>query len=961
MARRYALLVLAVLTAAAPATAQRTRRAPSAPPTQAVTTRPGLTWTDLMRLRTTTGTVVSDDGSTVALVAQPDRGDGEGLVVRVRDASATPGTVPTPIRVPRAAAPAVSADGRFVAFRQDAPFVERERLRTRKKPAPEAGAILVDVARGTSTNWTVVRRFAFARDGRTFALLFGPPDTTRVDTAGLTGRADTLQRVLPARKGEPGRRLLVRDLVSGRERTLRAVRDFAFSDDGRTLAYAVAARDSVADGLFALDLATGQTTALDRRSRGAYPRLAWSRTGTLAFLAARDSASGKPGPATLATWRPGDAGPAVRIAAAPAGWTLPPDNRLTWTDDGERLFVGLRPSAPAARRDTAFAPFDPDAILRERGVDVWGGSDARLQPMQKVQWDERSKRVWLAVVHTATGAVVPLDTADVLLAEIPQNPRTGLQRDAERHARAMSWDRSYSDLYAVDLATGQRRRLAERVEGPARLTPDGRAVVRFDGAAWQAIDTGAGTVRTLAAPPHPLANEENDLPAPASAYGLGGFVGAEATHAVLAYDRYDVWSLRLDGSAPVAVTNGEGRRMRTQLRIVTTDAERRAYAHGDTLLLTGYDEAAKTMGLWRAILGRPGVERVVAPTAPSDRDAPADRLATASEPGRVGFVAKAKKGATLVVTRESYRTFPDLYATTLGGAPVRRLTDANPEARRFAWGTSRPVAWASTDGERREGVVILPDGYDPAKRYPVLVNFYELMNDRLHVHPATAITHRMVLPQYSGEGVVIFLPDVRYEVGRPGLSALTSILPGVQRLVDMGIADSARIGLQGHSWSGYQAAWLVTQTHRFVAAAAGAPVSNMTSAYGGIRWESGMSRQFQYEQTQSRLGATLWNGRERYIENSPVFYADRVRTPLLLLHGDADGAVPWEQSIEYYLALRRLGKDVAFVQYRGEGHHPQSAANKLDWATRLYDFFGHYLLGRPAPAWMTDEVPYSGR
>lgn len=915
-----------------------------------------------MRLRTTTGAVVSDDGSTVALVARPDRGDAEGLVVRVADASSTPGRVPTPIRVPRAAAPQVSADGRFVAFQQLAPFVEIERAAQRKKPAPEAGAILVDVRRGTSTNWTVVRRFAFSDDGRTFALLHGTPDTTRLDTAGLAGRLDTLQRALPVRKGEPGRRLLVRDLASGRERTLRAVRDFAFSDDGRTLAYAVAARDSTADGLFALDLATGAVTALDRRARGAYPRLAWSRTGALAFLAARDSANGKPGLATLATWRRGDAAPVVRIAAPPAGWMLPPDNRLTWTDDGQRLFVGLRPATPRALPDTAFAPFDPDAILRERGVDVWAGADARVQPQQKVQWDERSKRVWLAVVHDATGAVVPLDTADVLLAEIPQNARTGLAIDRERHAREASWDRGYADLYAVDLATGQRRRLAEHVDGPARLTPDGRAVVRFDGAAWQAIDTATGEARTLVGPPHPLVDEEHDSPSPAPAYGLAGFVGAEAsTHAALVYDRYDVWAVRLGGGDPMPVTGGEGRRTQTRLRVVSTDPDRRAYAHGDTLLLSGYSEDDKTVGLWRAVLGQQGIAPVAAPTAPSDRDAPEGRLATTDEPGRVGMVAKAKRGTTLVVTRESYRTFPDLYATTLGGTAPRRLTDANPEARAFAWGRSRAVAWQSTDGERREGVVILPDNYDPEKRYPVLVNFYELMNDRLHVHPATAITHRMVLPQYSGEGVVIFLPDVRYEVGRPGLSALTSILPGVQKLVDDGIADNARIGLQGHSWSGYQAAWLVTQTDRFVAAAAGAPVSNMTSAYGGIRWESGMSRQFQYEQTQSRLGTTLWNGRERYIENSPLFYADRVRTPILLLHGDADGAVPWEQSIEYYLALRRLGKDVSFVQYRGEGHHPQRYANKLDWATRLYDFFGHHLLGRPAPAWLTDGVPYSGR
>ncbi len=961
------MLVAAVL---APAGIAPPARAQSRVTPAGTETRPALGWTDLMRLPTLAGTVVSDDGSTVATVAQPDRGDAEGLVVRTapvatgRRASGAPAT-PDPIRIPRAASPAVSADGRFAAFLQTPPLAEAERLRLKKSPASEPGAILVDAVRGVSTTWTAARRFAFAPDGRTFALLHGPPDTTRLGDVPprRTTRADTLMRGFPLRKGEAGRRLLVRDLVSGRDVTLRGVREFAFSDDGRTLVYAVAHRDTTADGLFARDLDSGATTVLDRRTRGAYPRMAWSRSGTLAFLAARDRADGTPGDADLRTWRAGEPAAALRIGQPPTGWTIPPDSRLTWTDDGQRLFVGLRPAAAPASADTAFAPLDVSAILRERGVDVWGAHDARIQPQQKVQFDERRRRLWTALLDIAAGTLVPLDSGDVLLADVPQNPRTALARDAERHAAEASWDRGYADLYAVDLATGRRRRVAEHVDGPARLTPDGRAIVRFGGRAWQALDTATGAARTLGGPDTPLADEEHDSPDPAPAYGLAAFVGADSTRAALVYDRYDVWALALGGGPPSNVTGGEGRRTKTQLRIAETDPDRRAYAHGDTLLLTGYDEAAKTQGLWRVVLGRPeSIVRLAPGTAPDDRGGETSRGRPRGDaPGRIGVVVKAKRAPLVVITRESYRAFPDLYATDLSGAAPRRLTDASPDARQFAWGRSELVRWQSTDGEAREGVVILPDGYDASKRYPVLVYFYERMNDRLNVYPATAVTHRPVLPQYVGEGVVVFLPDVAYEVGRPGLSALKSILPGVQMLIDRGIADGARIGLHGHSWSGYQTAWLVTQTNRFVAAAAGAPVANMTSAYGGIRWETGVSRQFQYEQTQSRLGATLWEARDRYIDNSPLFFADRVATPLLLLHGDADGAVPWEQSIEFYLALRRLGKDVTFVQYRGEGHHPKAYANKLDWAMRLHDFFGHYLLGRPAPAWMTEGAPYAGK
>ncbi len=201
---------------------------------------------------------------------------------------------------------------------------------------------------------------------------------------------------------------------------------------------------------------------------------------------------------------------------------------------------------------------------------------------------------------------------------------------------------------------------------------------------------------------------------------------------------------------------------------------------------------------------------------------------------------------------------------------------------------------------------------------------------------------------------------MRFEVGRPGFSATKSVVPGVQRLIDLGIADPDAVGLHGHSWSGYQTAFIVTQADIFAAAIAGAPVSNMTSAYSGIRHSTGLARQFQYEQGQSRISGSLWEARDEYIDNSPVFFADRIRTPLLILHGDADGAVPWEQSVELYLALRRLEKPSWLLQYRGEDHHPQTYPNKLDWALRMKEFFDHYLKGAPAPAWIADGVPYEG-
>jgi dipeptidyl aminopeptidase/acylaminoacyl peptidase len=271
------------------------------------------------------------------------------------------------------------------------------------------------------------------------------------------------------------------------------------------------------------------------------------------------------------------------------------------------------------------------------------------------------------------------------------------------------------------------------------------------------------------------------------------------------------------------------------------------------------------------------------------------------------------------------------------------------------------VEWSSIDGIPLQGIVIKPGDYDPARRYPVLVYYYRFFSQRLNEFNEPVVNHRPSFPLYASNGYVVFLPDIRFEVGRPGFSATKCLVPGVQKLIDMGIADPKAIGLHGHSWSGYQTAFVITQTDIFAAAVAGAPVSNMTSAYSGIRWGSGMARQFQYENTQSRIGGSLWEYPERYIENSPVFFADKINTPLLTMFGDEDGAVPWYQGIELYLAMRRLGKDSIFLQYRGEPHHPQKYSNKLDYAIKMKQYLDHYLKGEAAPEWMKNGIPYRGK
>ena len=266
--------------------------------------------------------------------------------------------------------------------------------------------------------------------------------------------------------------------------------------------------------------------------------------------------------------------------------------------------------------------------------------------------------------------------------------------------------------------------------------------------------------------------------------------------------------------------------------------------------------------------------------------------------------------------------------------------------------------WTAFDGTQLDGLLYKPEDFDANKKYPVLCYFYERDSETLYEHiqvqPMWSIIN---IPFFVSRGYVVFVPDIVYHSGIPGECAYNCVVSGAQSLWQFPWIDRENMAIQGQSWGGYQVAYLITRTSMFKAAGAGAPVSNMTSAYGGIRWDSGMSRQFQYEQTQSRIGRDLWNGIELYMENSPLFKLPNVTTPVLIMHNDNDGAVPWYQGIEMFMGLRRLGKPAWLLEYNDEAHNLRQRRNRKDLSIRLQQFFDHYLKGEPMPAWMSQGVP----
>ncbi len=980
------LRLLAAFASAVPAvTAPAATRAQTAPPRPAATRptapRP-LTQADYDRWVTVQGTTLARDGRWVAYTLVPEVGDGP-LVVR-----ATHGA--TEYRVPRgfvgrpqltvnvdsgftAPPPAFSADGRIAAALAYAPQAEFDRARREKRRIPPAPSLaVVSLADGRIETIPRVRSFAMPRDaGGWLAYLLEPADSAgrraaaardsvvrpsgappgggapagaAAQTPGATPRPVT--DTTGTRRREYGSTLVVRDLATGAETRIADVASYVIGDSARWLAYAVSSRTPGRDGVYARALgpaassgALGPEVAF-ATGRGEYKALAFDRAvRQLAFVSNRDDSL-----ASRPRWslfharldgRGAESRAVVAAAAVERGLGVH-DRGVSFVRDGSAVVFGLAP--------TLADSIPADSLADKAVLDLWHWQDARLQPQQRLEATRDRARAYTAVYTPATGRFVRLGSDSLPQVTVSDDGRVALAVTTLPYAIAQMWGEGGSDVYLLDARTGARTTVARRVPFGAQLSPGARYVTWYAGAAhggWQAYDVAAHHAAPLAADVRGVRFDEEtwDTPSEPAPWGQAGWTAGDRDF--LVYSRYDVWALDPSGRrAPRVVTDSAGVRNHVVLRVARTDRDERFLDARAPLLLSAFDDETKASGFYR--------DRVDGGGAPV-------RIVMAD--ARFGAPVKAQGADEYAVTRQTFTAAPDVYVGERLDA-LTKVSDANPQQAQYAWGTAELVHWRNTDGVPLNGVLYKPADFDASRKYPMLVYFYEQLSDNLYQYHPPAGRNVINPTVYASNGYLVFFPDIAYTTGFPGQSALKSILPGVQAIAARGFVDEQRVGIAGQSWGGYQSAYIITQTPYFRAAFLGAPVANMTSAYGGIRWETGVARAFQYEKGQSRIGRSLWDALPRYVENSPLFYVDRVTTPSLIMSNDGDGAVPWYQGIELFVAMRRFGKEAYLLDYNGDGHNPRKRANQLDVDRRMQQFFAHHLKGEPAPDWMRVGVPF---
>jgi dipeptidyl aminopeptidase/acylaminoacyl peptidase len=866
------------------------------------------------------------------------------------------------INVPRGMNAQFSNDSKFAAF-SIRPFNKdlRQAKIKKKKPEemPKDSLGIANLSTNAITKIARVKSFKFPEDGSgVMAYLADKIDTTK-KVASPAEKKDSDTDFLadePATKGktEEGTDLVVKNLVLGTDRTFKFVTDYAFSKDGKQLVFSCSGtkKDKTApQGVYLFNTEKGTLKTLIK-GKGSFKNFAFDEESEhLAFVGEQSPEKQEIknynvyyNSLTLDT---AQIIVDYDMPGIPTKWSVNGDGKVTFSKDGKKLFFGISPVK--APKDTTIVDFE---VAK---VDVWNYKDDYLQPMQLKNADRDSKKSYLSVidVYSSDPKVIPLTDLALpdanLIAE--GNSNAVLATTDYGHRIESQWSGSTSkDYYLVDTKTGQRKKIISELNGYAMASPGGNYILYFDRKSGNWYTYGLATSKATALTERlnvKFVEEDNDVPDLPSAYGIATWTADDK--AVILNDRYDLWSFSPDGkSEPKNITAGFGRANKITFRYERLSPENRFERTGDNkfvksnelVWLNGFNNSTKENGFYRTNVGT-----VKAP-----------ELVVMSK-HKYSNLVKAEDADIYIYDKASYVESPNVYVTT-DFKTENKLTNTNTQQQNFNWGTAELVKWTTPKGYQAEGILYKPENFDPNKKYPMIAYFYEKLTDGLYNYQAPAPTpSRLNISFFVSNGYLVFAPDISYENGHPGQSAVEYINSGVESLKKNNWVDAKKIGIQGQSWGGYQVAYLITQNDMYAAAWAGAPVVNMTSAYGGIRWETGMNRQFQYEKTQSRIGATLWEKPELYIENSPLFMFPKVNTPVVVMANDADGAVPWYQGIEMFTGLRRLGKPVWMLNYNGEAHNLVQRQNRKDIQIREQQFFDHYLKGAKAPAWMTSGIP----
>ncbi len=913
------------------------------------------------------GYKLSNDGKWLAYRAGPTAGEGEIVVRNLVDGKET--------KYPSGSASgtlAFSIDSKWVTF-STTPVIPKglPPMIAATMPRPKPKIVLLNLEKNEKSELEGFASLQFNGESTTHVAL--RKATEAPATAPTTG-TPTAPPPAPTSTGSD---LVLRELASGAELLLGNVSEFSFNKAGDKLVLLIDAAGQIGNGVHLRDMKAGTTAVLDS-AKASYKSLAWHEDFTaFTVVKAVDDKDYDGKWNTILAFTDIGTKPAKHAydpkddKAFPKDMGISSNRGVSWTKNLDAFTFGIAeqkkkdtakkeaapspmgttpppatggPGGPGRRRDGGGAPASTTGAPSGGQPDlvIWHWKDERLQPMQQVQAGGDKLFTYLCIYHVREKKFVRLADDSCRNVSLPGQQKFAVGQDTKPYEYMANLDgRRYSDIYSIDPKTGGRQKALTKVRFAMGTSPDGAKFLYHDDGHFHVYDFAAGKATNITANVSgaSFVNTEDDhniAKPPTRSMGWS----KDGKHVLLS-DNWDIWKVATDGSGGVNLTvNGKKDGIRYQ-QFSQFEPDRKEPGHdfSKPAFTTLYGEWTKKEGIGRIEPGKPGVNVL--------------HLGDFN----VGSLAKARDADRYAFTKQTALESPDLHVTDGTFQKVAKITDLNPQQKDYHWMSGAKLIEYTALGKKLQGALYLPANYKPGTKYPTVVYIYEKLSDGLHGYtpPGTGGFNKSI---YTSNGYAVLTPDITYKINDPGKSSVECITAALDAAIATGIVDGTKLGLQGHSWGGYQTAYAITQTNRFKAACAGAPLTDLVSMYSSVYWNSGSANQPIFESSQGRFTAGYWDQQEAYIRNSPVYFAKNVSTPLLLLHNDKDGAVDFTQGIEYYNTLRRLQKPVVMLQYKGENHGLAKPENRKDYAKRMQEFFDHHLQGKAAPDWWTEGVPH---
>lgn len=852
-------------------------------------------------------TSISPDGVWMTYAYSPNEGDAT-LHLRKIDGD----TLRTVVNGKQVA---FSEDSKWVAYLVDPSKKEADKLRASNKPV-QSHLQLVNLGANTISDTKSARSFSFSKASNYIAIH---------------------KRAGDSKADHSGSDLILKDLNGDRSLNIGNVSSYAFNKAGTLFGYLVDADEDNGNGLYIIDLNDLRSWPMHTGVH-TYSQMTWNKNGDHLAVLFGSKADGNMQRDNTLFWASnlmtGMSASNNQNTYASSGSSFP-DNmviseygRLTWNENNTQLYFGIKEQQDEVKKSD----------MLKANVDVWHWKDEQVQSTQIIRANRDRRSTYTAVLNLRNKAFFQLATAEMPSVNFSQKSKWAVGSNNTKYRNDVNIPGGYADLYRINTETGAKQLIKERNYFNLGISPNGQWAVFSTDAELMAYNFASGKTTNISTKAGTnFLNQEFDKPTEKPTYGIGGW--SKDGKWVMVNNKFDVWAIALEGNDAVNITQGIGKAESIRFRLMQLDREARTLDTSKPLMLSAYGEWTKKSGYYQVSIGK-------------------KPKALRYEDKMIGSITKAKNADRVMFTEQSFVDFPNYWVSDLSFKRPKQITDANPQQSDYKWGKRVLVDYTDKRGHKLQGTLALPADYEEGKKYPMVIYFYERMSQRHHQYSMPTYDDRPHMSTYASNGYLVLMPDIIFDVGLPGSSALDDVVSATQAVIDLGYADPERIGLQGHSWGGYESSFIVTQTDMYACVITGAPLTNLISMYNVAYKRTGNLNGPILEWSQGRMGVSPTENMELYRSQSPIHHAKNINTPFMILHGTADGAVDWVQGLEYYSTARRLGKEVILLSYPDEPHHLGKEANQKDFQIRMKQYFDHYLMGTEAPLWMKDGIKH---